>query len=327
MRSSISHGGNGADEDPAGRDSIAPSQRGTQQEQGQGPAGEGGRSRGCAPGQVGRDDEGAGPEGDCRAGAGQQATGEGMVSERAVRVDVAVDHLGDRIAVDDVDALERRNDRLLGPGQGQGRGGQAAIGPALCGCLVDRQADLGQPALAARWGRLAVPDRPGPRMPGGDLEAGVVEPIGQLAAGRHVDPDDIDTGGDEVAGLARPIGRLGLGGGHPYPGPGRVTDQGQQLEPGGPVGVDPVEGGHGHPAGQLFDGGPSIGIVEDLGLEPEVDRTRGHVEGERLRTEVVFAQRRDEGQGDPGAKPVDPARRRTGRRQLRPVAGRPDPGR
>ena len=147
--------------------------------------------------------------------------------------------------------------------------------------------------------------RAGP--PERDVDAFVVEPIGQLADRRHADLDDVDPGRRQHPGFARPDADLGRTEGGTDPRLVGVADDREELEPGGPVRVDPVERGQAELPGRRLDRRPPFAVVQDLSLETEVDRARGDVEGELLGRRLVFEQGGRERQDDPTGQPIGPA--------------------
>ena len=231
-----------------------------------------------------------------------------MVGQGAVGVDPAVDDLGHDVGRDDVDPLEGGDERLLRGGQGQGDRGESGVGAPLGGDRVDRLAELGEPALAARRSRLhrlsGWPAVSPPRSPEGDVEPLVVEVVGELPEGRHADLDDVDAARREHRGLSPGRSQVRRGEARPDPRPVRVAQDVHELEPRGAVGVDPLERGHPELPGQRLGRRAPPGIAQDLGLQPEVDGTRGHVEGELLGRRVVLDEPRGEGQGDPACQPI-----------------------
>ena len=108
----------------------------------------------------------------------------------------------------------------------------------------------------------------------------------------------------------------------PEPRPGRLAEHVDRLATHGPLCVDPLDrGGRQAPGLDLGHGAP-VGLAKQLGLEREVDRSRGDVQRELLRLEVVLEQGHRERQGDPVPRPCgSPASQRS---IVAPASGRPD---
>ena len=82
------------------------------------------------------------------------------------------------------------------------------------------------------------------------------------------------------------------------PRPGRIAEHVDRLATHGPLRVDPLDrGGRQAPGLHLGHRAP-VGLAQQLRLEREVDRTRGDVQRELLRLEVVLEQGHRERQGD-----------------------------
>ena len=176
--------------------------------------------------------------------------GEGVVGQGPVRIDPTVDDLGHRVGDDDVDPLERRDDRLLGRRQARGQARQADVAATLRRGLVGGLAHDRQPALAARWRLLGVVGpaeravrlvvRPAPR----DVHPGVVEAVRQLSADGDGDDRQVCAVAHEAAEHGPGAHRVRLAERHADPRPRRVAQDVEQLASGDPVGGDPVEGRH-----------------------------------------------------------------------------------
>jgi hypothetical protein len=247
-----------------------------------------------------------------RPRSGEDAVGECVVRERAVRVDVPIDDLGDDVRRDHVDPLERGDDRLLRRGQGQPDGCQPGIGATFGGGRVDGLAQLGQTALTARRSRLdrevarRRTARRRARPPERDIDAFVVETLGELADGRDADLDDVDPDHRQGGGLPRSDASLGRHERGPDPWLVGIADEVEQFQPRRPVGIDPLQGRGAERPGRDLDRGATIAIVQDLGLEAEIDRPGRDIERQLLRGRLVFEQRRCERQHDPAGQPVRP---------------------
>ena len=134
-------------------------------------------------------------------------------------------------------------------------------------------------------------------MPLGHVEAGVLHPVGHLAADRDLHAEQVVARGGEDGDLVEGLVEIRLGDRRAEPGPAGLAEQVQELAPRDPVRVHPLDGRAGQ-AGRLGLGdGASIGFPEQLGLEGEVDRAGGDIHRELLRLQVVFEQRHREGQG------------------------------
>ena len=219
-----------------------------------------------------------------------QPSREGVVGERAVRVHATDDDLGDRIGLDEIDALERSHDGALGHAERRDRRTKTHVAPALGGDAVGRAPKSGEGALAARrrgvlFRHLVAPARPAPLAgsPFGRLDAGRLHPIRQLAADRHFDPEQVEAGRREGGGLVERLVDLRLGKRRADPRPRRLAEQVEQLAPGGPVGVDAVDRDVDQPAGLGHRDLAAVGLAQELRFEGKVDRAGRHIERELLR--------------------------------------------
>ena len=240
---------------------------------------------------------------------------EGVVGERAVGVHAIRDDLGDRIGLHHVDPFEGRHEGLLGRRQRRRDGSDPDVAAGLGRRLVHAGAQAGQRPLTAggyAGGILRILGGPAiPRMPVLWLQPPVVEPQDQLAGRRNADAHQVGPCRHERGGV---VGS-GLHGGsrerQPEPRPRRVAQDVEELQAGGPVRIEPLEGPGGQPGRLRLGGGAAVGLGQELGLEREVDGPAGDVEGQLLGRDVVLAKRHDEGQGDPrgepGGRPADVA--------------------
>ena len=212
-----------SDEQPSRRHAVEPGEEDPDELEGERPPGAGRGVGRHAAAEIRADDERSRPDERGRPRAGDEPVGEGMVGQRPVRVDVPVDDLGDDVVGDDVDPLEGGDDGLLGRGERQGHRRQPGVGAPLGRGAVDRLAELGEPALAAGRGRLGgrlgrdPARRRRARSPERDVDALVVEPVGELADGRDAHLDDVDAPRRERGRLARaePDARRGQRGNRP----------------------------------------------------------------------------------------------------------------
>ena len=239
---------------------------------------------------------------------------ERVIGEGAVRVDPVRHDLGDRVGLDDIDPLERRHERLLGRGKG-GRDRPDPDVPSRLGRrLVDARAQGGQRPLAARGngrrvfedgrlirrppGRRPLPRPPVARVPVLGLEPAVVEAEHELAPGRDADAHEVGARGHQrrrVFGRCLHRRRRER---EPEPRPGRVAEDAQQFQPGGPVRVEPLQRPRRDSARLGLGSRAAIGLGQQLRLEREVDRAVRDVEGQLLGRDVVLAERDRERQGN-----------------------------
>ena len=181
----------------------------------------------------------------------QQPVRERMVGERAVRVDAFVDDLGDRVDLDDVDPLERRRRRRPPAPPAPARpspAGRSAVG------LPPPRRSRGAARARPRWlpaGTPSIDGRPygdaparapatgvrrsrpstgsGARPAVRDVATGL-RPCGQLAPGRHGDPDQVGAGVDQARSPRPRRGSTSASAErHPEPRLRRFAEQVQQL--------------------------------------------------------------------------------------------------
>jgi hypothetical protein len=228
-----------------------------------------------------------------------------MIGERPIGVDATRDDLGHHVGDDEVDALECGDDGLLGRGQGGRLGGQPDVRTATRRGLIDRPPQHGERTLGPGGHLLAAVDRPrrhprsGPRVPALDLQPGIGKAVGELAAHRDVDPQQVDARGDAIVRLIQRIGQSGLLERRPDPRPIGIAQHLEQLAPGDAIRVHPVEGAPDEPVELCFGDGAPIRLAEQLGLGTQVDRAGGDLEGQLLRGEVVFDEGHRERHRDP----------------------------
>ncbi|MBP1706010.1 MAG: hypothetical protein H6Q36_1749, partial [Chloroflexi bacterium] len=164
-------------------------------------------------------------------------------------------------------------------------------------------------------------------MPGVLLHAPIRQLEDELAHRRRVDPDDVSTRLDER------LGRIGGDVQAPHvergrhPGSWLLAEDVQQLAAGRPVVVDAVERGPDQPTRLHLGRCPALRQAEQLGLQGEVDRARGHVHGKGLGWQLVLAESDGERQGDAGRQAITvrgdpPLHHGRGKGQAGPV----DPG-
>ncbi len=140
------------------------------------------------------------------------------------------------------------------------------------------------------------------RLPFGDLEPGVLHPGGELAADRHLDPDEVNPGTDEGGRFAERRRDVGLAQRHAKPRPTRLAEDPDRLAADGPLGIDPLDGSRHQSRRFRLGDDPPIVLAEQFALERQVDGARRDVDGELLRVEVVLEQGHREGQGDTRAE-------------------------
>jgi hypothetical protein len=256
------------------RHPVAPCERDRQGLQRERATRPGGRVRGDPPGEVRGDDERARRQRHDDPGTGEHGVGERVIRERPFGRHVAVDDLGHRIGLREVDSLERRDDRGFWRAERRRDRRHPDVVATLGGDLIEVSAEAAERALAARRGvgGIVGVEVGVARPPDRRLETGVAQAVGQLPADRDLDPDDV---GACVEGLARRFeGLLDLRvrDRRPDPRAGRIAEHPEQLVTGGPVRIDPFECGHRQAARLLFGQCPPIGLAEELGLHREVDR-------------------------------------------------------
>ena len=158
-------------------------------------------------------------------------------------------------------------------------------------------------------------------VPFGHVEAGVVQPVGHLAADRHLDSEQVVPGRGEVGDLVERAVEIGLGDRGAEPWPARLAEQVEELAAGDPVAVHALDGGAGEAAGLGLGDRAAVGFAQQLGLEGQVDRSGGDVHRQLLRFQVVFEQRHRERQGDAAPEAVEGARQPAvdGRARQRPA--------
>ena len=154
-----------------------------------------------------------------------------------------------------------------------------------------------------------------------------MEAVRELTADRDLDPQDVDAGRDEVADLVERTLEIGLGQGHADPWPRRIAEQPEDLAAGGPIRIDPLDGGLGEALGLDLRDVPPIGLLEEFGLQGEVHGARCDVQRQLRRVEVVFEQRHRERQRDAGSEAARDRSASSGRRSRPRAAGRHGPGR
>ena len=323
----------GPDRDLRGRDAVGLREGDREDLEGEGSAATR-RGVGWDPDpKVGRHDERPGPDQQDRAGPPVQPMREGVVREGAVGIDAGRDDLGHRVGLDDVDPLEGRDHRVLRrPEGGRGRR-QPDVAAPLGREAVGEMAQLGERPLAAGGRRVdLLCVRPGPdggrRVAIRDLEADALEPLRQLPADRHLDPDQVRARRDQLVHLVERALEVRLHDRRPDPRRGGLTEQVDDLAPGDPVGIDPVDRGRG-PAASPRPRPPRrrSGRRRRSDSRPRSTDPGRHVEGELLRVEVVLEEAHRERQGDAPAEAAPVAREPAihGRTGERP-AGRVEPG-
>ena len=134
-------------------------------------------------------------------------------------------------------------------------------------------------------------------MPLGDVQAGVLQPVGHLATDRDLHAEQVVARCGEHGDLVEGLVEIRLCDRRAEPWPAGLAEQVQELAPRDPVRVHPLDGRAGQARRLGLGDGASIGFPEQLGLEGEVDRAGGDVHGELLWLQVVFEQRHREGQG------------------------------
>ncbi len=194
------------------RHPVAPGERDADQLQGQRPAGAGRGVGGHARGEILGHEQGPGRDQDPRTGAGEQTVGEHVVGERPIRIHAARHDLAHRIRHDDVDPLERGDDRLVRRGERRGIGRKPHVAATARARLVDEPAQDGERALGTRGDRqpgrvegieaAAGGRRGAPRL---ERRARARHPLGQLPARRDVHANELRTRLDREPGLVERI--------------------------------------------------------------------------------------------------------------------------
>ena len=230
---------------------------------------------------------------------------EGMVGERAVRVDAVRHDLGDRISLDDVDPLEGGDQRLLRGGEGRrhacrgARSGRTRPPPrrrghgarqGLAGC---RREPCPGP-LARAWGG----PRRGCQYPGSRPRSWSRSTSSRTAGVRmRRRSAPAATREAAVSGAASSIGV-----GRVRPNQGRPASPRRPRSSSRAVRLASIRSSAsaGDPAGLRLGRRPALGVGQQLRLEREVDGPARDVEGQLLGRDVVLEQGDRERQGDPG---------------------------
>jgi hypothetical protein len=141
-----------ADEDLVGRQAVAPGERDRDELQRERAAGPDRRVRRHPAGEVRADHQRARPNDDRDAGSRQEPLREGVIGERPIRRDVAVDDLDERVRPGDVDPLEARDHGALWRPERRGDHPETDVAAALGGGLVEGAAEPAERPLAAGRG-------------------------------------------------------------------------------------------------------------------------------------------------------------------------------
>ena len=179
-----------------------------------------------------------------------------MIGEGTIRGDSTADDLGERVRLDDVQALEGRHDSRFGRSERRRHGSDPDVVAALGGELDEVPTEDSQCSLTARRHELAVGLEARRRLiagfPDRGVEAGIAEPLDELPPDRDLDLDDLRTGSDDVPGRHQRTGDLQVADRGPEPRTSRLAEDGQQFAAGGPVGIDPIDRRGGKPASLLL---------------------------------------------------------------------------
>jgi hypothetical protein len=163
--------------------------------------------------------------------------------------------------------------------------------------LAAGRGGLGQVGIETARRQLA-------RLPDRDLDAGLRQPLGELATDRDLDPDQIDAGSDEVRRLLERGRDIRLAQGDPEPRPIGLAEHVDRLATDGALRIDPLDRQPCQPRRLDLRDRPPVALAQELALEGQVDRARGDVERQLLRLEVVFEQGHRERQGDARREPA-----------------------
>src|SRR6185295_19465665 len=111
-------------------------------------------------------------------------------------------------------------------------------------------------------------------LPDRRLEPGPDESIAELPADGDLDIEQVGAGLDRGLRLPEGTQEIRLADRGPDPGPARLPEHVDQLRPGGPVRVDPLDGGGDQARGFLLGDRSPVRLTEELGLHAEVDGAR-----------------------------------------------------
>jgi hypothetical protein len=137
------------DQDLVVRQAVASGDHDAEQLESERPTGPDRRIRRNAERQVRPHDQRTRADDHRHAGSGEERLAEGMVGQGAVRGDVPIDDLAERVGAGDVDALEARDDGALRRAQRRRDDAQSDVAASLGGGLVEGSAQAGESALAA----------------------------------------------------------------------------------------------------------------------------------------------------------------------------------